>query len=403
MNGQEQSGDLRARLQEQKQAFDPLDPRAVAERTRSGQAIDKILSMVNPDTGMSMMMQPDAFAQMQRVAKVYADSDMVPQHFRGKPGNVIIAMNLAQRLGVDLFMIMQSLYVVHGRPGLEAKLVIAMVNQRGPFTGPIQWEMVKDKTGKTVECTAFATHKITGERCAVTIDWPTVVGEGWDKNPKWNTMRDQMFRYRTAAWLKNAYCPEVTLGLGTAEEMEDVAITEAPAKAKPPAPRFNTVGEISVYAASVGVPDEDFAEMTRTVGITRKKITHTEDKLDSLATLVDAWQPQAPAPVADPEPTPPETIPEDAPPPPVEEKPVTVVDETGEDNADVPDEKLKARPVITKRGVTNLLAQGKLAGLDEAGVLAAARQAVGAPIEGLADLLADEVPLVMSTLAREGE
>ena len=120
-------------------------------------------------------------------------------------------------------MFMQKSYIVHGRPGIEAQLKIALVNARGPFTGPIQWRMSGE--GKSRKCTAFAVHRDTGETCEYTIDWATVEAQEWNKPGKngfpsrWTTMPDKMFRYRSASWLIDLYCPEVTLGLATVDEL----------------------------------------------------------------------------------------------------------------------------------------------------------------------------------------
>ncbi len=257
--------------------------------------VDNILSMV--DSGMALMMAPDKFEQMQRIAKVYAASDLVPKQFQGKIGNVVIAMNLAQRLGVDLFMLMQNMYVVHGRPGFEAKLMIALVNSRGPFTGPIQWRSQKNKAGKIVSMTAFAKHKQTGEVCEATVDVDMVTSFGWDKEKKgksgwsepskWVQMPEQMYCYRSAAFLVRKYCPEVLLGLQTTDELED-AVVSAPDTSM----RFKTVGEAAVYAASIGIPDEDLASMVTDCEMTKSPKTHTPEKLDHLAVLIDQWAPE---------------------------------------------------------------------------------------------------------------
>ena len=38
----------------------------------------------------------------------------------------LIAQNMARRMGADLLMVMQNLYVVHGRPGWSAQFLIAI-------------------------------------------------------------------------------------------------------------------------------------------------------------------------------------------------------------------------------------------------------------------------------------
>lgn len=182
---------------------------------------DNLPTVINSDA--SLMMDPRVFEHMQRVCKVYAQSNVVPQQFQGNLANCMIAYELAYRMQVNVFMLMQSMYVVSGKPGLEAKLAIALVNERGPFRGPIQFTITRDKAGKAIACTAYAIHKATGERCETTVDWSVVEKEGWNKKSgsKWMTMPEQMFKYRSASWLARTYCPEVLMGMHTTDELDD--------------------------------------------------------------------------------------------------------------------------------------------------------------------------------------
>jgi hypothetical protein len=50
------------------------------------------------------------------VGNALAQSDLIPQQFRGNLPNCIIALELAQRIGASPLMVMQNLYVVHGKP-----------------------------------------------------------------------------------------------------------------------------------------------------------------------------------------------------------------------------------------------------------------------------------------------
>jgi hypothetical protein len=168
------------------------------------------------------LLDSNRFGQIQRVAKLFSESDLVPEIFQGKPANCAVALQMAFRLRVDPMMLMQNMYIVHGRPGIEAKLAIALMNQRGPFTGPLQWKF--EGQGDKKQCTCFATHRQTGEQCKQTVTFAMVKAEGWlDKSgSKWKTMPDIMFQYRSAMFLGRLYCPEVLLGLPTDDELRDV-------------------------------------------------------------------------------------------------------------------------------------------------------------------------------------
>jgi hypothetical protein len=163
--------------------------------------------------------------QMYRLAGVYSRSRLIPPTFQGKPDDCFVICELALRLGTDPFMLFQNMYVIKEKPAMEAKLMIALVNTRGPFSGPIQWRL--EGAAKTRKCTAYATHRITGEVCEATVTWDMVEREGWEKNPKWTSMPDIMFRYRSASFLCKLYAPDCLMGMQTREEMEDVITVEA--------------------------------------------------------------------------------------------------------------------------------------------------------------------------------
>jgi hypothetical protein len=175
------------------------------------------------------------FEHAQRISQMYAQSTMVPDHFRNNVGNCFVAINLAQRLRVDEFMLMQTLYVVKGNPGMEGKLCIALINGCGKYAYPgLEYEergdILKPKNN-TDGMRAFATDTKTGKRVnGPWITWELVKARGWydKKGPdgnmesnNWRSMPEQMFTYRAASWFANKNCPEVKMGLKTVDELHD--------------------------------------------------------------------------------------------------------------------------------------------------------------------------------------
>ena len=185
----------------------------------------------------SIFLDMQRFADAQRVATLLAASDLVPKHFQGKPANCVIALNLADRLMVDPFMLMQSMYVVHGRPGIEGKLAIALVEGTGRFS-PLKFKFAgSGKTEKSIpradSCIAYATEVKTGEVIeGPPVTWEMAVAEGWTKPKgegvlsKWQTLPDLMFRYRAAMFFARVNCPGALLGLRSTDEIEDVEMVQ---------------------------------------------------------------------------------------------------------------------------------------------------------------------------------
>jgi hypothetical protein len=173
------------------------------------------------------------FEHAQRIAALFASSTMVPQHFQGNVANCLIALNYADRIQADPFMVLQNMYVVHGRPGVESKLVIALINQSGKYSEPLKYKF--DGTGDDYGCTAWTRESKSEEAVeGPKVSWKMVKAEGWDKKSgtKWATIPDLMFRYRAASWFANVHCPELKLGMQTVEEINDFVEMKMTGKGK---------------------------------------------------------------------------------------------------------------------------------------------------------------------------
>lgn len=170
------------------------------------------------------------FETMQRIAKLFASSSIVPQNYRGNIANSFIAVDMAMRMGANPLLVMQNLYIVHGTPAWSAQFLIATFNKSGRFSA-IRYEF-QGKEGKDDwGCRASATELATGEKLEgplITINMAKK--EGWygKAGSKWQTMPEQMLRYRAASWFVRAYAPEIAMGLQTVEEVRDATITIDP-------------------------------------------------------------------------------------------------------------------------------------------------------------------------------
>lgn len=164
------------------------------------------------------------FELAQRKAQIYAKSSLVPKEYQNNIGNVLIAENMARRMGADTLMVMQNLYVVHGRPGWSAQFLIATFNSCGRFSA-IKYRFEGQPGTDDYGCVAYATELATGEKIEGTrITIAIAKKEGWfGKNgSKWQSITEQMMRYRAATFLIRTTAPEIGMGLLTKEELDDM-------------------------------------------------------------------------------------------------------------------------------------------------------------------------------------
>lgn len=161
---------------------------------------------------------PAHFEHSQRVAKMFAASELVPPHLRGKMADCLIAYAIAKRTREEPLVVLQNIYFVSGRAGWSATYMIAKANRSGVFARRINWRV--EGEGKNLRVTAFATLADSGEPVEATASMAMAEAEGWTKNPKYRTMPDQMLRYRSATMLIRLFAPEVMMGLPVADEID---------------------------------------------------------------------------------------------------------------------------------------------------------------------------------------
>lgn len=259
----------------------------------------------------------EGFELAQRIAKMLAASTMVPEVYRdtlkikdGKDqngnwlyrsepnpnglANCVIALNMANRMGADPLMIMQNLYIVEGRPAWSSQFVIGAINTSGKYS-PLRFEMedrgeievtytTKDWKWnerarkslpeekvhtiklRNIVCKAWAIEAGTGERLeSAEISMEMAVKEGWyQKNgSKWQTMPEQMLRYRAASFFGRIYAPEVLMGIRTQEEELESIIDVTPEPVNTAPQTLDSIKQNVVKEVATDAPAEEKPKRSR--------------------------------------------------------------------------------------------------------------------------------------------
>ena len=189
-------------------------------------------SALTTTSNKSVYSSIQSFESAQRIAASLADSALVPNAYRGQQGlpNCIVAIEIANRMGMSPFQVMQNLNVIHGRPSWSSQFIIGLIQGCGRFEG-----FTYNETADSCQC--FAVLKTSGEQVSgpkITLDMAK--REGWTKNTKWSTMPQTMLRYRAASAFGRFHIPDLILGIQSVEENEvieaEVTVSPEPAESK---------------------------------------------------------------------------------------------------------------------------------------------------------------------------
>ena len=181
-----------------------------------------------------LLTDPASFAHLQQVVRLLCASALVPDRLKKNDGaDALLALQIARECGEPPLTVMQNLHLVAGRAGWSVPYLIARAHRSGVFTGRIRWH-VEGRGSDALAVTARATLADTGEKVAAEASLALARAEGWDRTTRHARLPEPMLRDRSAAMLVRRHCPEVLLGLPTADELDDLAAAGRSPEAPPP-------------------------------------------------------------------------------------------------------------------------------------------------------------------------
>ena len=255
-----------------------------------------------------------AFDQALRVANMFAGSALVPTIYQGKPGNCLLALDIANRTGSSALMVMQNLNIIHGKPSWSSQYIIASINSKGSFT-PLRYEVtdlgMQDIKGIKVQnkvCVAYAwevtipADKRTKENRleSAPISCETAILEGWwsKSGSKWPSMTELMLRYRAATLFGRMYSPETLMGMETQEEAVDIVATPVES-----ADDERKTAAVDSKLATTRKPRSDKKGVSAAAEVV-VEAEQTDSEVSDPAAANEATQPAPTTPAAPAEPTP---------------------------------------------------------------------------------------------------
>lgn len=176
----------------------------------------------------NLMINTKQIKLIDNIAGLYAQSSMVPDSYKGNRANCFVACELAARMNVSPVLVMQNLYIVQGKPSWAGQACKALIDGCGRFTES-EYVFVGEQGAPDWGCFMQALNRKTGKLIkGTTVTWQMAVDEGWvnKKGSKWQTMPEQMMKYRAAAFFARTECPEVLMGYMTADEVVDTGKPE---------------------------------------------------------------------------------------------------------------------------------------------------------------------------------
>jgi hypothetical protein len=175
--------------------------------------------MVRHEPSPSFSLVPRNFAEAKEYAALIANSDFAPKDYRGKPGNVIVAVQMGAALGLQPLQALQNIAVINGRPSVWGDALLAICQSRPDFE-----DITELVDGEGDERVAICTIRRRG-RSPIVRQFSVADAKKaglWGKQGPWQNYPERMLQMRARGFaLRDAYA-DALLGLITTEEAQDI-------------------------------------------------------------------------------------------------------------------------------------------------------------------------------------
>lgn len=165
--------------------------------------------------GTGWSIAPANMGELYKFAELMADSDLVPKDYKGKPGNVMVAIQMGGELGLSPMQSVQNIAVVNGRPTLWGDGLLAVCQAHPSFV-----DIIETDDGATATCVVKRANR-TDVVATFSMEDAKRAGLAGKQGP-WSQYPARMRAMRARGFaLRNAFA-DALRGMISAEEARDI-------------------------------------------------------------------------------------------------------------------------------------------------------------------------------------
>ncbi len=165
------------------------------------------------------VLQPQSFQELVRFAEMAAGSDLMPRDYKGKPANIMLAVQMGSELGLSPMQAVQNIAVVNGRPSVWGDALLGLV-RNSPKCQDVAETITGEGDARTATCIVKRVGASDTVRSFSVAD--AKKASLWGKQGPWQQYPDRMLAMRARGFACRDAFPDVLKGLISAEEAQDI-------------------------------------------------------------------------------------------------------------------------------------------------------------------------------------
>ncbi len=161
---------------------------------------------------------PTTFDEAYRMAKIMAESGMVPKDYKDKPEACFVAMQMGAEVGLKPMQSLQNIAVINGRPAIWGDALWALVQSHPSVADTSE---TFGTPGMIATCTIKRRDRTTPTVVSFSQEDAKTAGL-WGRAGPWTTNPKRMLQMRARAFAARDAVPEALKGISVAEEVLDI-------------------------------------------------------------------------------------------------------------------------------------------------------------------------------------
>ena len=166
----------------------------------------------------SFSLAPQNMTEAMEMAKLMADSDLMPKDYKGKPANVLVAVQMGSEIGLGPMASVQNIAVMNGKPSLYGDAGKALLLSQGCIIEEDDIAVVK--THGRGRCKITRPGRPPVER-TFSLENAKTAGLLGKEGP-WRTYPERQLAWRAFWYAARDAAADILRGLSGAEEIRDI-------------------------------------------------------------------------------------------------------------------------------------------------------------------------------------
>lgn len=217
------------------------------------------LTVKTENTGL--MLEPTNTHEALELADRLAKSQLIPKNFQGRPNDVFVAMLWSRNLGMPIVQGLQNIAVINGRPSIWGDAALAIVKASGLLES-FKETLAGMGDSMTATCTIVRKNEVEPYTASFSVYDAKLAGL-WGKQGPWKQYPKRMLALRARGFaLRNAF-PDILLGIGIAEEEQDITPAETASAGPTPINEQKAAPRKPARKSASATPIEDAKEVEK--------------------------------------------------------------------------------------------------------------------------------------------